>query len=63
MNAEERHFFLSALGLASITPICGALLRIADCGLRIADCLVECLPGKESAIRNLPADRQAEDLS
>jgi len=62
MNSDERPFFLAALALASITPICRALLRIADCGLRIADCLGEYLPGKKSAIRN-PQSAMATAIS
>ena len=69
MNSDERPFFLAALALASITPICRALLRIADCGLRPgapgADCLGEYLPGKKSvpARRDNPKSAMATAIS
>jgi hypothetical protein len=65
MNSDERPFFLLALALASITPICRALLRIADCGLRIADCLGGYLPGKKSvpARRDNPKSAMATAIS
>ena len=52
MNSDERPFFLAALALASITPICRALLRIADCGLRIVWANIFRERNPQSAIRN-----------
>ena len=62
----ERPFFMAALALPAAAghanPACRSFSEgrsqgfIADCGLRIADCLGEYLAGNESAIRSAAED-------
>jgi hypothetical protein len=58
----EQHFFMAALALPAAAGHANSQGFIADCGLRIADCLGEYLSGKESAIRN-PKSAMATAIS